>query len=420
MTLQSAAGNLHAHWRTTPIGYDATNIRLIDQTGNGRHLLKLAGAPAFATYGGAMQVMTMDGTTYFGGPKAADFWPSSFTLVAAVYLTNIGTGKSVHPFWALLRDYAATNDPAWENPTDTFGSSSRAALGCFIRALEGGYLSGGNVGNNIQSVDYVFNAWNILQLVVAPKDAQFRFRLGNGPWDVSSTGNGAEMPLYDEIRLGFSESLPVVNAAASAQFILFKGDPPTEKPTEYAALITALMVDPQSPGVSTSLPEPSIDLVISDVVGTTVTSPGSAEYQITKTGADADWTTGSANSATALTGDFIIRISPTSNTTLGILGVTSDPNADNHYISIDFALYMASGTLKVFENGGGDYTLVGGYLANDNFFIKRSGGTLTYGYGGTDGVTGFTAARTVASTGSLYFDSAIFSQGAVYNVKRLA
>lgn len=58
-----------ASYRLTAAGYDATNTRLLDESGLNNHLPLLAGAPDFTGSYGGKTCFKMHGTAYFGGPN---------------------------------------------------------------------------------------------------------------------------------------------------------------------------------------------------------------------------------------------------------------------------------------------------------------------------------------------------------------
>lgn len=246
MTLQSEAGRLHGHWRTTVTGYDATNARLTDLTGNGNHLPKIAGTPDFTkTFDSVSGTMEMLGSVYFGGKTAADMLPSKFTLVMPMFLAPPG-GTTINPFYATLREYAASGDPAWQSPT-AITSGVGADLEAHRIRINGDFY-GSLVGSLTIGVGgtYTFNDWNVFQMVVDPDGAQIRARIGTGAWSVVALPNQYQIPMIDEARFGWGETPLAANSAALSQIILYSGVAPDENPTEYGALIAALVADPKA------------------------------------------------------------------------------------------------------------------------------------------------------------------------------
>lgn len=161
--------------------------------------------------------------------------------------------------------------------------------------------------------------------------------------------------------------------------------------------------------------------LVTNSANTTVTDLGGSEYQITKTGGVEATYDASANSSTALTGDFIIRFTPQTDGLGFFVGVNSDPLTDDTYTSIDYALFFTDvPNVQYWESGVAVGTAKATYTIGDNLYLKRSGSTLSYGHGGTDGVTGYTESGTATTSATLYFDSAFRNSSASVKVKRLA
>jgi hypothetical protein len=251
MTLQSNAGRLRAHWRLSSSGYDASNARLTDQSGNGNHLPKLAGTPNFGTFGGQPS-MEMKGDVYFGG--AADFVPTKFTVVMPVF-SNLGAGAILQPFHLCQREYAeqapgGANDPAFTLPLDSFGAGP--AFGTWGQRLK---FTGTTtvLGGSLQTVDFASatftaNAWNVVQWVLDPDSLQVRIRVGTGAWIVATitSDQRTQVPMFDELRLGYTATPVGAGLFASSQCMIFNGVAPDENASGYASLISALVADPNA------------------------------------------------------------------------------------------------------------------------------------------------------------------------------
>ena len=116
----------------------------------------------------------------------------------------------------------------------------------------------------------------------------------------------------------------------------------------------------------------------------------------------------------ALTGDgklcFDLAVAP--NNSFNMLGLTSDPNANASFSSIDYALYIintaGSYRIRPYENGTnrGDKYSSTTPLLGSTFCIERAGTTITYLM---DGNLLYTS--TVASSADLYFDNSFHSSG---------
>lgn len=56
----------------------------------------------------------------------------------------------------------------------------------------------------------------------------------------------------------------------------------------------------------------------------------------------------------------------------------SDQNTDQHYNTIDYAIYLNNGSLYIYENGSNKGLVTGGYQPSDRLKIKREGSAITY------------------------------------------
>ena len=158
-----------------------------------------------------------------------------------------------------------------------------------------------------------------------------------------------------------------------------------------------------------TVPNPALPiLTIVNNTNTTITHLGSGVYNVEKTsGATATYNAG-AVSSTGATGDFVLRIKGTPGVSGWgqAVGVNSDPLTDDDYASIDntFVYIPNTDQLSIMESG----TNVVTGLANSTYaWIWRIGGTLGYGRGATLGAAQASPDRTVASSGTLYFDSSL-------------
>lgn len=173
------------------------------------------------------------------------------------------------------------------------------------------------------------------------------------------------------------------------------------------------------PGGASAPASPTFAMV--NGANTSIVDQGSSEYLITMNGGtDGAWGTSSARSTTPLTGDFILRIIPQQINKNMMIGINTDPTTDNTFSGLDYAIYFDAAAANRWENGSAVSTVKNPFAAFDTFFIKRAGTTLTFGYGGTDGVTGFTAVTTGTNAATFYFDSAFLNTGGAVAVKRLA
>ncbi len=126
---------------------------------------------------------------------------------------------------------------------------------------------------------------------------------------------------------------------------------------------------------------------------------------ISKPGADG-WNT-AASSKVGMVGAATVSFRPAQNDKYLMVGLNTDPNTDDSYGSIDWALYcIADGSLQVYESGN-PRGVIGSYSAGDNLSVTYDGQAVRYVKNGT-------VLRTVAATITqpLYADSSFFSTGA--------
>ncbi len=156
-------------------------------------------------------------------------------------------------------------------------------------------------------------------------------------------------------------------------------------------------------------------------VGTTVTDLGSREWSVDPTANG--WGNATATSVESFAGDFIVRYRAGASTQI-MCGVTADPVVSNHFDTIDFAMFFSTGAVvRLFENGIETAADISGgavYSTPAYFFIKRIGTALSFGNGGTDGVTGYTERATRTSAATLFVKVASNSDQDGVEVKRIS
>jgi YD repeat-containing protein len=157
-------------------------------------------------------------------------------------------------------------------------------------------------------------------------------------------------------------------------------------------------------------------LVIVPGAGTTVSQEPDGLYRVTKTSGAVDWNA-DATSLIALEGDFVLRLRPGQNNAHLVGGVARAPGASAHYSNPDYGLYFTDyGSVNFMESGV--YAGIGAYTTGDNFWLVRSGSTINYYKGATlaAAMAAGTLRTQTGATGALYFDSSLYSAGAVLDV----
>jgi hypothetical protein len=157
---------------------------------------------------------------------------------------------------------------------------------------------------------------------------------------------------------------------------------------------------------------PSNTYEIVNHTNTQVTHLGSGVYAIEKTGGVDGTRDAGAISSVGVTGNFVLRIKPVSTADAfgWDAGVNSDPLTDDDYTSIDFGWFYQPSALNWASTENGVFGVTG--LPSVTYgWIWRNGSTLGYGRGADLATAQASPDRTTASTGTLFFDSAIANIG---------
>jgi YD repeat-containing protein len=91
----------------------------------------------------------------------------------------------------------------------------------------------------------------------------------------------------------------------------------------------------------------------------------------TKTGSSTNWDAG-VRSANGILGPATVSFVAGSPANHVMVGLNSDPDTDSSYASLDYALYLQSGTSQVYSNGSYVAT-IGSYVQGDNFSLCYDG-----------------------------------------------
>ncbi|HEX8225714.1 MAG TPA: polymorphic toxin-type HINT domain-containing protein [Allosphingosinicella sp.] len=148
-------------------------------------------------------------------------------------------------------------------------------------------------------------------------------------------------------------------------------------------------------------------------IGAQVFPQSDGSYRIVKNAGAAGWDQ-DARSTIKADGDFVLRLKPGQNNKHMVGGVALSPGASTSYTNPDYGFYfVADGSVHYME--AGSYVSLGvTHSAGDNFWLVRSGTTISYYKGSTlESAIAAGALRTrTGSTGSLYFDSSFHDVGA--------
>lgn len=161
----------------------------------------------------------------------------------------------------------------------------------------------------------------------------------------------------------------------------------------------------------------TINPVIANHANTTVAAQGGGVYRVTKTGGVNGSADASAVSATAMPGDFTIRIQTLqTNKDIGF-GVNADPLTDDSYTSIDRMLLFTAGAAVVVYENGSSVVAPASYVTSQYWFIRRTGSAIEIRVGtSTDIALSSLVANFTSLSGTLYFDSSLLGSSGAADV----
>lgn len=143
-----------------------------------------------------------------------------------------------------------------------------------------------------------------------------------------------------------------------------------------------------------------------------ITPQANGIYKVTKTSGGTSWTS-DAHSTVRADGDYVLQVKPNQNNKALVAGVSATPGVGPHPNTIGHGFYFDFGRVYYYETGSTPATAViaSSYAANDNFWLVRSGNTVTY-LKGADLASATVLRTTTASTVStVYFDSSLDAVG---------
>ncbi|MBN2128931.1 MAG: hypothetical protein JW741_05515, partial [Sedimentisphaerales bacterium] len=151
-------------------------------------------------------------------------------------------------------------------------------------------------------------------------------------------------------------------------------------------------------------------LAIAPGVNTTVAQQADGLYRITKTAGGITSWDADAHSLVKADGDFLLRLRPGQNNKYVVGGMSTVPGGSASYTNPEYGLYFLDNGQVYYMEKGVYATLGVTYNAGDDFWISRTGSTITY-------YKGATVLRTrTAATETLYFDSSFYTPGATLDV----
>ena len=153
-------------------------------------------------------------------------------------------------------------------------------------------------------------------------------------------------------------------------------------------------------GATTPPPPGSVPVVWASLVG--VTASGNS---LTKTATSAWGNGGAISTQQIVSGDGYVELTASETSTYRMIGL-SKGNTNASYEDIDFAMYLAQGELRVYENLASKGTF-GSFVTGDKLRVAVIGGVVTYSRNGT---VFYTSVKTPSYP--LLVDCALYTQGA--------
>ncbi|WEK02284.1 MAG: LysM peptidoglycan-binding domain-containing protein [Candidatus Sphingomonas phytovorans] len=152
-------------------------------------------------------------------------------------------------------------------------------------------------------------------------------------------------------------------------------------------------------------------------IGTAVSPQPNGLTRVTKTSGTTAWDA-DASSTMGASGDFVLQISPTQVFNSQMIGVSQNPSSSASYDSLQYAFYFIGGSVWR-SNGGGAYSLGTTLAVGDNFWLVRTGTTISFLKGATlEAASSAGALYSVGgATGTFYFDCSLNSAGTATDVK---
>jgi YD repeat-containing protein len=144
---------------------------------------------------------------------------------------------------------------------------------------------------------------------------------------------------------------------------------------------------------------------------TTITANGDGTYSIQRTTGGFLGYSGDARSTTGVSGDFVVQVRPQSVNEYAV-GVSTSPASSTALANLNYSFWMLGDGSLNYAEGGSTGSLGASYAAGDNFWLVRSGTTLSYYAGATlSAAMAGTALRTVTGvTGTFYFDTSHYTR----------
>jgi hypothetical protein len=151
---------------------------------------------------------------------------------------------------------------------------------------------------------------------------------------------------------------------------------------------------------------------------TTITNNGDGTYRVLRpTGGFLGWQ-GDARSSVGVSGDFVVQMRVVSSLSDLAVGVSASPASSTSYTNLNYGFMLDGGGGISYTESGTTGSLSGTYSAGDNFWLVRSGTTLTYYQGATlAAAMASTPMRTVTGvSGTLYLDTSHYTKNVPVDV----
>ncbi|PTS90545.1 hypothetical protein DBR17_01085, partial [Sphingomonas sp. HMWF008] len=360
-------------------------------------LAKVTAPPAYA--GAAPQ------TSQFGYDGSGNVTSVTDALGAVTLYDYDGSGN-LH----------TTTDPLGNVVTRTYGSKNELLTETRTGSDEAGAASS-------HTTRYAYDIYNRLRYAVAADGSVTEYRYNLFGQQTSALSFTSDR--YDVSSLGAStvlaeSSLATWVAAITDRFAVERSETGYDLRGDVETTTQLANAEIGSYATPTGYPrDPAQGFgPISARVNTSVVQLSDGMYRITKTGGDESWWPGDADatSQAGTNGDFVVHLRPVQGNKQVMGGVSYGPTANAAFDTLNFAIsFTVDGQVKYVEPGLTGLLGSGAYSAGDDFWLVRTGGTISYYRGATLATAIGAGALHSSSIGDAkyYFDSSLVSAGGV-------
>ena len=380
----------------TTVGDSFNQLTRFDYNVDGS-LAKVTAAPAFA--GAAAQV------SQFGYDGAGNVTSVSDALGAVTTFTHDGSGNVL-----------TTTDPLGNVVARTYGLQNQL----LTETRTGSDASG---AANSHTTRYAYDAYDRLRYAVAADGSVTEYRYNSFGQQTSTLTFTSDR--YDLSSLGSSSAISEATlatwvAAIADRYAVERSETSYDIRGDVASTTRLANGEIGSYATPTGYPRDAAQAFgpITARVNTSVQQLPDGLYRITKTGGDEWWWPGDADatSQAGTYGDFVVHIRPGQANKQVMGGVSYSPNINAAFDTLNYAIsFTADGQVGFVGFGTNGAPSGVTYSAGDDFWLVRTGDTISYYRGATLAVAIAAGALHSSSivNAKYYFDSSLVSSGAV-------